>query len=160
MPTTEGVYSSRREGTIQSTRRARLSTASTTLKRDPERLNSTAILTITRRDHTLWSRPSLQPTSRPETLHVTGGWRGLEKLVLHPGWKSIPPPPPPTSRLQDGSNEPSWNVEHERLVYRFQKEEQRLSEMERTAKSVGAHLRAVRKSCGGRWIDVDLGHPV
>lgn len=105
----------------------------------------------------LWASPSSGERSENIGPEWNGGWRGLEKLVLHPGWKSIPPPAPLVNRAQAGSNEPSWNVEHERLVYRFQKEEQRLSEIEQTAKLVAAHLRASRKSCGGRWIDVDVG---
>lgn len=109
----------------------------------------------------LWPSSTSNETTEAENIgpEWNGGWRGLEKLILHPGWRSIPPPPSPPNRVQAGSNEPSWNVEHERLVYRFQKEEQRLAEMERTAKMVAAQLRMSRKSCGGRWLEVDIGPP-
>jgi len=83
-----------------------------------------------------------------------GGWRGLETLVLQAGWKPIPPPPAPLFHIPAGSTEPSWDVEYEQLLYRFRKEEERLTEMLNTAKRVEAHLRAVRKSSGGKWIDV------
>lgn len=109
----------------------------------------------------IWpSLTSSNETAETENLgpEWNGGWRGLEKLVLHSGWKPIPPPPH-VARNQTDPSGPSWNVEHERIIYRFQKEEQRLAEMERTASRVAAQLRTLRKSCGGRWLDVDMGPP-
>ncbi|KAK5050445.1 hypothetical protein LTR84_003726 [Exophiala bonariae] len=110
-------------------------------------------------DALLW--PSMTSSDNAEAENIgpewNGGWRGLEKLVLHPGWKSIPPPPPPVNQGQAVHGEQDWNVEHERLAFRYQKEEQRLAEMERTAKRVATQLRILRKSCGGRWLDVDVG---
>lgn len=89
----------------------------------------------------LWTSPTSGERSDNIGPEWNGGWRGIEKLVLHPGWKPFPPPPAPLFHIASGSK----------------KEEQRLAEMLNTTKRVETHLRAVRKSSGGRWINVGPG---
>ncbi|KIV92982.1 hypothetical protein, variant [Exophiala mesophila] len=93
-----------------------------------------------------------------------GGWRGLEELVLRAGWKPVSPPSLSSTAVAAavaGSSvtvvEPAWNVEHERMVYRYNQERQRLSDIHTRAREVANHLRRIRKAAGGRWIEVDCG---
>lgn len=98
-----------------------------------------------------------------------GGWRGLDKLVLQAGWRPVPPPflssstssPPPRPSTADTPtpqpDEPAWNVEHERMIYRYNQERQRLTDIHTRAREVANTLRRIRKGAGGKWIEVDCG---
>lgn len=83
-----------------------------------------------------------------------GGWRGLERVVLEVGWRPVPPS---LDEFVAGSDQQSWNVEKERQIYRYNKEQQRFAEIRSTAQSVAQYLRLVRKERGGKWIEVDIG---
>lgn len=107
----------------------------------------------------LWSPQTMASgETSPEKIgpEWNGGWRGLEKLILQPGWKPIPPPPDTSIPRPD---EPAWNVEHERLVYRYNQERQRLTNIHTAAREIATHLRRVRKEAGGKWVDVELDAP-
>lgn len=83
-----------------------------------------------------------------------GGWRGLEHLILQVGWRPIPPSLDDRPARPD---EPAWNVENERKVYRYNKERELFMEIRETAQNVARYLRARRKEASGRWIEVDCG---
>lgn len=84
-----------------------------------------------------------------------GGWRGLDKLILEVGWKPVPP------QIEDdhlfASDTTGWNVENERRLYRHKKDREQFAEIRGMAQSVAHYVRAIRKSAGGKWIDVELG---
>lgn len=81
-------------------------------------------------------------------------WRGIEHICLSVGWKPIP-------TVMDevvsgvGASE-GWDVQVERQRYYHQKELETHGKISRSAEAVVQHLRSVRKSAGGKWIDFDL----
>lgn len=103
-----------------------------------------------------WTPSSPSNSLSPERLgpEWNGGWRGLEQLILDIGWMPILPS---IEDIPANPDEPSWNVENERKLYRYNKERQRFAEIRSTAQSVARHLRSTRKDSGGIWIEVDLG---
>ncbi|KAL6249255.1 hypothetical protein RBB50_004318 [Rhinocladiella similis] len=101
-------------------------------------------------------RPGTSESSSPERYgpEWNSGWRGLEKLILDVGWKPLPPTVDDSLLTPD---QPPWDIENERRIYRYNKERQRYSEIRNMAQSVSKYLRAIRKQNGGRWIEVEVG---
>ncbi|KIW40921.1 uncharacterized protein PV06_06528 [Exophiala oligosperma] len=101
-------------------------------------------------------RPESSESSSPQRYgpEWNSGWRGLEKLILDVGWKPLVPAVQDSQLIPD---QPPWDIEHERRTYRYNKERQRHGEIRNMAQSVSKYLRAIRKECGGRWIDVEIG---
>ncbi|EXJ91418.1 hypothetical protein A1O1_04530 [Capronia coronata CBS 617.96] len=83
-----------------------------------------------------------------------GGWRGLETLVLEVGWRPVLPAVDAKPIQLD---QPAWDVETERKLYRYNKERERFVEIRSTAQSVARYLRSLRKASGGKWIQVEYG---
>ncbi|KAL2421644.1 hypothetical protein ABEF95_008075 [Exophiala dermatitidis] len=99
-----------------------------------------------------WRGSSIESSSLGPEWNA--GWRGLETLILQVGWKPVPPT---MDDLPTEPDQPSWNVENERKLYRYSKERERFAEIRSTAQSVARYLRSVRKDAGGKWIHVDCG---
>jgi hypothetical protein len=89
----------------------------------------------------------------------SGGWRGMDKLILHDGWELGPEPEfePEPAAATTGSGEPSWKVEHKRIKRDWNVARLKLKKGRLSALRVCRLLRTVRKESGGKWIDVDVG---
>jgi len=101
-----------------------------------------------------WSPSISESSSERLGPEWNGGWRGVETLILEVGWKPIAPAIDSSHVEPD---EPSWNVENERKLYRYNKERQKFTEIRSNAQSVARYLRSLRKDVGGRWIEVECG---
>lgn len=101
-----------------------------------------------------WVPPDDEPGSQHIGPEWNGGWRGLEYLCLGIGWIPIMP----EAEQADQTPEPgtTWNVEHERKLYRYRKDVEEHARLRMTAREVVQHIRALRKAHGGKWIDIDL----
>jgi hypothetical protein len=88
-----------------------------------------------------------------------GGWRGMEKLILHDGWELGPEPEfePEPAAATTGSGAPNWKVEHKRVKRDWNVAKLKLKKGRLRALRVCRLLRTVRKESGGKWIDVDVG---
>jgi hypothetical protein len=65
-----------------------------------------------------------------------GGWRGLRTLILRVGWQPAPSEHNPEADL------------------RYHIQRQTRAEIKLSAEHVASHLRSIRKSVGGSWLDV------
>ena len=83
-----------------------------------------------------------------------GSWRGVEHICLSVGWKPVPPVVDEVVSGVGASE--GWDVHVERQRYYHSKELERHGKISRSAEAVVQHLRSLRKSAGGKWIDFDL----
>lgn len=83
-----------------------------------------------------------------------GSWRGIEHICLGVGWSPIKPEE--IISIQNEEEPGSWDVEQERVKYRYRKDLETYNNVKSRASRMVQELRSIRKDQGGKWINFEF----